>query len=103
MVWIASATDLARFMVRVDRNGTIADIVPASLLLPHYFGGNWTFYGSLPGTSTVLSRMNNNYSFVILANTRTESNANVILDDLNNTLKAQITAMTNWPVNDLFN
>ncbi|MES2807852.1 MAG: serine hydrolase domain-containing protein [Bacteroidota bacterium] len=101
--WVASATDLARLMVKIDRNGSKADIIPAALLNPTYFGYfNWYHTGSLPGTSAILSRLNNNYSFVILANTRTESNANTILDDLYNTMSTQIMAVGTWPAIDLF-
>lgn len=101
--WVASATDLARLMVKIDRNGSKADIISASLLNPTYFGYvNWYHTGSLPGTSTILARLNNTYSFVVLANTRTESNANTILDDLYNTMSTQIQRISTWPNVDLF-
>ncbi|MFD2145627.1 serine hydrolase domain-containing protein [Mucilaginibacter antarcticus] len=101
--WVASATDLARLMVKIDRQSVKTDLISGSLLLPTYFGyTNWYHTGSISGTSTILSRLNNNYSFVILANTRTESNPNTILDDLYNTMSTQILAVGTWPTTDLF-
>lgn len=101
--WIASATDLARFMVRIDRNSSVPDIVPISLLNQFYFGfSNWTHYGSLPGTSTILTRLNDTFSFVVLTNTRTESNPDLILNDLNTIVTNQISARSTWPTYDLF-
>lgn len=101
--WIASATDLARFMVKVDRNNSKTDLVSTTLLEKFYFGySNWIHYGSLPGTSSILSRLNNTFSFVILTNTRTENNPDLILDDLYDTVEDQINSVTEWPSNDLF-
>ncbi len=79
--WIATATDLARFIVRIDRNNSKPDLISNDLLNELYFGyNNWYFYGSLPGTSAVLSRYNDNFSFAVLVNTRTESNTDLILE-----------------------
>lgn len=101
--WIASSTDLARFIVRIDRNPTAPDIISNGLLTQFYFGyTNWIHYGSLPGTSSILNRLNDTFSFVVLANTRTESSPNSILDDLNSTVSGQINARSTWPAYDLF-
>ncbi len=103
--WIASAKDMAKFIVRIDRLTTVPDILPSSSLSQNaYFGySNWYHFGSLPGTSAILNRLDNTYSYVLMTNTRTESNVNTILDDLNNTTKTQIQLITNWPTADLFN
>lgn len=101
--WIASSTDLARFIVRIDRKSIKADILSAEQLNVLYFkNNNWVFYGSLPGTSSILSRIDNTFSFALLMNTRTESNPDLILNDLYNTVKGKIISISEWPAVDLF-
>jgi CubicO group peptidase (beta-lactamase class C family) len=99
--WIASSKDLAKFMVRIDRRNSVQDITSHTMLNQFYFGyPTWVHYGSLPGTSAILSRLNDTFSFVVLANTRTEGDVNIILDDLNNTVSGQINAQSTWPTGD---
>lgn len=101
--WIASGKDLAKLMVKIDRNTSNPDIISTTLLSQFYFDFNsWVHYGSIPGTSAILSRMNDNFSFVMLANTRTNSDGNIILNDINNTIQTQINGIANWPTYDLF-
>lgn len=101
--WIASSTDLARFIIRIDRNNSVPDIISTTLLNQFYFGyTNWIHYGSLPGTSSILNRLNDTFSFVVLTNTRTESNPDLILNDLNSTVTGQINSRSIWPTYDLF-
>ena len=69
--WLASAADLARLIVRIDRNPDVPDLVSEGMLSQTYFGNPvWNHTGSLPGTSTVLMRLDDEYSFVVLANYR---------------------------------
>jgi CubicO group peptidase (beta-lactamase class C family) len=103
--WIATAKDLARFLVRVDRNAGVPDIIAPNLSAEFYFDFfNWYQYGSLPGTSAIMQRINDQLGFVLLVNTRTESNPNQILDDLNAAAAARISAisLSSWPERDLF-
>jgi CubicO group peptidase (beta-lactamase class C family) len=101
--WVASATDLARFIVRIDGGETVPDVISTSLLDEMYFGySSWNHTGSLPGTSTLLVKMNDTFSYVLLANTRTENNPNEILSGLYNTVNGQILAKQDWPAYDLF-
>lgn len=101
--WIASSKDLARLMVKIDRNTIRPDIISANLLNQFYFGyTNWVHFGSIPGTSSILQRIDNNLSYVMLTNTRTNNDASIILNDLNNTIKSEISAITQWPTTDLF-
>jgi CubicO group peptidase (beta-lactamase class C family) len=100
--WVASATDLARFMVRIDRGTHVPDIV-SSLSQTMYFKDNsWLHAGSLPGTSSLLVRLDNTFSFVVLANTRTEDNYNRILQELYTIVREQILMRDSWPSYDLF-
>ncbi len=69
--WLATATDLGRFMVRIDRNSSVQDVVSVDQLSNMYFGyERWAHTGSLPGTSTFIIREDDTFSFVVLANTR---------------------------------
>ena len=101
--WLATATELARFMVRIDRNSQVADILSPTQLNKLYFGDDsWVHTGSLPGTSTLFGRINDTFSFVLLSNTRTENNPNQILSELYNVMINEIPARSNWPSYDLF-
>ena len=71
--WIASATDVARLMIRIDRNPAVSDIIPDSLASQFYFGfERWIHTGSLPGTSAVMMRIDDRLSFVLLSNRRSD-------------------------------
>lgn len=101
--WIASAKDLACFIVRVDRNVAKSDLISEPLLNQFNFGfARWAVTGSLPGTSAVLSRVNKTFSFAIIANTRIENDADAINEDLKAAINKQIETITNWPAQDLF-
>jgi len=101
--WIASTKDLARFIVKIDRNESKSDLISVTLLNKFYFGDpNWVHYGALPGASAILSRLDNTFSFIVLVNTCTDSNPSLLLDDLYNTLKGKINSISAWPSDDLF-
>lgn len=100
--WIASATDLAKFLSKIDRNSSRVDLVNQNSLQELYFGfQNWIFYGSLPGTSTAISRVNDSFGYVILANTRTIPDDG-ILNNMNTIMQSEISSRSEWPDYDLF-
>jgi CubicO group peptidase (beta-lactamase class C family) len=84
--WLATATDLARFLVHVDGFSGVPDILAgstettmttASAGNPNYACGwavnsanNWWHSGSLPGTTTEVIRGANGFNWVLLCNTR---------------------------------
>lgn len=71
--WIASATDVARLMIRIDRNPAVRDIIPDPLASQFYFGfERWIHTGSLPGTAAVMMRIDDRLSFVLLTNRRSD-------------------------------
>jgi len=101
--WLATATDLARFMVHIDRNSSVPDMVSADLENQLYFSfENWAHTGSLPGTSTFVVRENDTFSFVVLANTRSENDYNAILNGLYGAVVTPVKARASWPAYDLF-
>jgi CubicO group peptidase (beta-lactamase class C family) len=99
--WIASATDLARFMARIDRIPAIPDIADTALLAQTYMNNtHWNHSGSLPGTATLLERMDDTFSFVILINRRSADSHFWV--DVPAALRTAITSRTSWPDIDLF-
>lgn len=100
--WVATATDLARFMVRIDRNMHVPDIVSSSLQAMYFGDSFWVHTGSLPGTSSLLVRLDNTFSFVVLANTRTEDDYDRILEELYTVVRDHILIRGKWPSYDLF-
>ncbi len=90
-------------MVHIDRNNQKADIISSDLLNQTYMGYyNWNHTGSLPGTSALLSRLDGEYSFAVLANTRNNAQPFQITEAFQETIKNQILLKTNWPEADLF-
>lgn len=101
--WIASATDLAKFLVRVDGLSTVPDILKSetitTMITPsvpssNYACGwgvnsanNWWHVGSLPGTAAEIIRTPGGFNWVVLTNSRSYQNG--FDTDLDNLL---------WPV-----
>ena len=100
--WIASATDLARFIVRIDRNNSKEDLISTNLLNKFFVFvlTNWYVYGSLPGESGILCRYNDTFSFALLTNKDGEPLA--ILYDLYAAVVDKIIIISEWPSVDLF-
>ncbi|MEJ3652946.1 serine hydrolase [Actinomycetes bacterium KLBMP 9759] len=123
--WLATASDLMRFVTRVDGFGTRPDILnPASITtmttastanpVPAAGGSgyakgwlvhsekNWFHDGSLPGTATLLVRRNDGFNWAALANTRDPvANGKIIgaMDRMLIELKGKVGT---WPTYDLF-
>ncbi len=86
--WIASASDLVQFAMRVDafpnppdilRAGTIQTMTTPTAANEHYACGwlvnkvpNWWHNGSLPGTSSIMVRTASGLCWAALANIRTK-------------------------------
>lgn len=96
--WLATATDLAKFIVKVDGISARPDILKSSTITTmttkpassEYACGwlvnnanNWWHTGSLPGTAAEIVKANNGFSWVILCNSRsTAANFDTALDNL---------------------
>lgn len=99
--WIASATDLARFIVHVDRVEITPDIVEEKWLDQTYLGfERWVHTGSLPGTSAMLTRMNDEFSYVFLANSRSLDKD--FWEDISKCMESSIQECEYWPDINLF-
>ncbi|MGH7869222.1 MAG: serine hydrolase domain-containing protein [Candidatus Dormibacteraceae bacterium] len=114
--WLATATDLVRFLVRVDGFPTKPDILKpetiklmttASSASPGYAKGwcvnkynSWWHMGSLPGTTTVMVRTSHQFCWAALTNTRkVKSSLDADLDKLTWDMTGKI---NQWPEADLF-
>jgi len=115
--WLATATDLARLLVKVDGFSGKADMLSSSSITTmttassanQYYAlgwsvnsaGNWWHSGSLPGTFTEIVRTSTGYTWTILCNTRQTNNSFATEFDglmwtvINN-------PNTKWPDQDLF-
>lgn len=124
--WLASVTDLMRFLVVCDGRSGRADILSASTLrdmtakpdLPDwrsassYYGlgwsvrpvgadANWWHTGSLPGTTSIIVRASNGLSWVGLFNSR-PADADGFTTELDQTFWKAVEGVTEWPTTDLF-
>lgn len=112
--WLATAIDLARFVVRVDGFSTKTDLLSQSAIATmttpsannaNYAKGwavngapNWWHNGSLPGTSSILVRTSSGLCWSALLNTR-KSGIDGALDSMMWTMVGKVTV---WPGHDLF-
>jgi hypothetical protein len=116
--WIATPTDLTRFLVHVDgfntksdilRRSTIRKMTEPSLINPNYSCGwsineyeNWWHVGLLPGTRALMVRSSAEFNWAILMNMR-GPDGDGIEDDLDQIVwKAIHDSSTRWPQTDLF-
>jgi D-alanyl-D-alanine carboxypeptidase len=114
--WIASATDLARFLVHVDGLSSETILSPNALTVmstgsvanPNYACGweinmyNWYHHGNLPGTGTsqAITTQSGNFNYVILTNTN-NSDPN-FYNNMDNIFWTALPSTGNWPTYDLF-
>lgn len=114
--WLATPTDLVRFLVRVDgfpvkadilRPETLRTMTTASAVEPGYAKGwcvnkynNWWHMGSLPGTTTVMVRTSGHFCWAALTNTRKRASA--IGGDLDRLMWDMVSKIHAWPGYDLF-
>lgn len=113
--WIATAADLARLLVYIDKFPVRTDILTPSTLNIMYTGStanaaygcgwgingnNYVHTGSLPGTATEQARLDNGFNFVILTNTRSwKSNFDYYLDQI---FWRAYAKNPTWATDDLF-
>ena len=113
--WVATAADLARFLVYIDKFPIRTDILSSSALNLMYTGStanaaygcgwaiagkNYFHQGSLPGTATEQARLDNGFNFVILTNTR--SLKNNFDNDLDQIFWKTYAKNPSWSTDDLF-
>lgn len=114
--WIASSVELAKLMVLIDGFRNVPDMFPHSLIsqmvdedeLRGPLGwkvvkknGDWIRTGSMAGTSAIMKRQNNGFSWVVIINSsswkgpRLPAYVNYMMGKIEKKI-------TNWPKTDLF-
>ncbi|PEQ33273.1 serine hydrolase [Bacillus thuringiensis] len=122
--WIASATDLVRFLVRVDRFSSKPDILNRGSLATMYTtttapkidgtpsnyakgwavhpSGNYFHDGDIPGSASIAVRTHHGYCWAVLVNSRNDVQLTKMRSDLDNLMWTIITRIRDWPAYDLF-
>jgi CubicO group peptidase (beta-lactamase class C family) len=113
--WIASPTDLLRFMVRTDDFAAKPDILqPATIKIMFkgssvnpYYGKGWRVYanhkrhgGAMPGTSGDLVRRDDGFCFAVLVNIWPLNDREH--EELDKVMNEIVNGVSNWPGYDLF-
>jgi CubicO group peptidase (beta-lactamase class C family) len=114
--WIASSMELAKLMVSVDGFSNVPDILPQSLISQmvenKFFrgplgwkvvkdNGDWIRTGSMAGTSALVKRQSNGFSWVVIINSsswkgpKLPAYINYMMGKVEKTIKK-------WPKQDLF-
>ena len=114
--WVASPAELLRFLATINKNNTISNILsPASIEymtdeeskgLPIGWmqvssTGEWTRTGTLAGTSALMKRQANGYSWVFLSNTSSWKGSR-FPNYIERTIDHAMTTVPEWPERDLF-
>ena len=121
--WIASATDLARFVSALNADSSPPILEPETIQLmvsrpselwddePYYYAmgwsvrpinseANWWHAGALPGTRSWLVRTHHGMVWAALFNTWPEDRD--FLGEISNVMWAAFKGVTTWPDHDLF-
>ena len=115
--WISSSVELAKLMVMVDGFKSVPDMLPANLISQmvdnKFFrgplgwktvkeNGDWIRTGSMAGTSAIVKRQSNGFSWVVIINSsswkgpRLPYFVNYMMGKIEHSVKS-------WPKHDLFN
>ncbi len=114
--WVASPTELMRFITAIDDEDSRPDILtPATIAIMTEKGENrypigwmrttkgndWTRTGSLAGSSVMLKRQHNGYTWVFITNTSSWSGSR-FPRKIENMIRQALDKVKTWPKRDLF-
>ncbi len=115
--WIASSVDLMKLLVRIDRQSKVQDILsPQSVDKMTYVdangldplgwrstneSGEWWRTGTLPGTSALVKRQPDGFSWVILSNTSNYKGPRLAME-MDRMMTNLLQKVEKWPDYDLF-
>lgn len=123
--WVASAPDYLRFVNAIDGQRGPTLLTPETRAVmtarpsmagfadtptyyalgwwvrPQNLGSNWWHLGSLPGTSTLITRLENGVSWTMFFNARA-GDRNGLARDLAGSLQPTLRTITSWPEHDLY-
>jgi CubicO group peptidase (beta-lactamase class C family) len=116
--WVASAPELAKFMVAIDGFESRPDILSENTIKLMTHGkyrtkkllgwrgtdgyGTWWRTGTFAGTSALIMRHKNGINWVMLVNTSTKKHSK-IHNDISHTMFRALRTVDEWPGNDMFN
>ena len=116
--WVASAPELAKFMVAIDGFESRADILSEKTIKQMTKGkyrtkkligwrgtdgyGTWWRTGTISGTSALIMRHKNELNWVMLVNTSTRKKSK-IHNDISRTMFKALRSVDEWPGDDMFN
>ncbi len=98
--WLASAKDLVKFAVHVDKRGGVPDLLEDHEWLGYFQSGRWNQNGAVPGTIAVLE-VGYPFSYAVLLN-KSETNYQDIISFVRRFMNAKINEQENWPKQDMF-
>ncbi len=114
--WVASPSELLRFLATIDNNPTIPDILTPSSIeymtqnVPNtlpigWIGtnnkGEWMRTGTLAGTSALMKRQSDGYSWVFLTNTSSWKGSH-FPSYIDRAVNKAMATVSEWPKRDLF-
>lgn len=116
--WIASAKELARFIVHVDGIETVPDILNSTTIevmttpseVQNYAAGwsvsssseAWWHVGSLPGTAASIDRSSGGFNWIIICNSNPQNNSSIFQDMIGIVANAINNPNISWPEVDFF-
>lgn len=114
--WVASPSELLRFLATIDNQPEIPDLLTSESIeymtrkIPHSLPigwiktnskGDWVRTGTLAGTSALMKRQADGYSWVFLTNTSSWKGS-CFHDYINAAVNRAMATVTEWPQRDLF-
>jgi len=115
--WLSSAIDLMKLVVVIDNEPGVKDILTTKSILemtdvdPKGLDplgwratnekGEWWRTGTLPGTSALVKRQSNGYSWVILSNTSNYKGPHLAIE-MDRVMSHILLKVDHWPSYDLF-
>ena len=112
--WIATPTDLVKFLIRLDKfpqktdilkENTLTEMYTAPAVSPNYAKGwavnkanNYWHNGSLPGEQALAARINSGFCWAVIVNTRKEGDFGADIDGLMWKIRY---AIKQWPATAL--
>ena len=122
--WIASPTDLLRFLVHVDGFVPPSDVLSAGSVAAMYTqttapttggttatyargwathaSGNRFHFGDIPGTAAILVRSQDRTGWALVVNSRNDAQLDPMRADLDQIRRTVESRITDWPMVDLF-
>lgn len=113
--WIATATDLAKLLVRINRNQVKPDILSSTYStytptqaarsvsnIPPFAYNQWFYFGDMAGTRAVMRKIDERTGYVVLINTSIIGDNNFRYYGRLSLIEDALTSIRRWSPYDLF-